>query len=271
VLGTRVIQPSFYVLQEILVGIMGNLSCVPSVRKEIAERVNIIRMLLELLSLPDVPTLLQLMRVLQACVWDLRNGEAINLSSEISEEKSESHGDETTVSSKPETFTEHSELGISPALKLRAGEKVDECSSCIPSAKQSKHIGKLSEQKSLECHRIDEVSQYLESCVVDLEQSRLKSYALHEPDHTGNPQVMESHILVPEHTDNESNDMSDSINNKQFNSNEESNKEKNEVDSLWLQELCDVNKWLPSIAFILRSSTNGKFLYVSCTCILNGY
>jgi hypothetical protein len=238
---------------------------------EIAGRVNIIRMLLELLSLPDVPTLLQLMRLLQACVWDLRHGEANISSSGISEKQPVSHGNKTTVLSEPETITEHSELCISPSLKLNVDVKVDESCSCLSDEKQLKHTAKLSEQKSLKPHPLDGVSQYLESCVVDPKQSRPTSYTVCEPDHTRNLQVLETHILDPVHTDCDSGDMSDKINNERLQFPEESDKEKNEVDSVWLQELCNVNKWLPSIVFILRSSTNGKFLCVSCPHILNGY
>jgi hypothetical protein len=236
---------------------------------EIGERVNFIRMLLELLSLPDVPTLLQLMRLLQACVWDLRNGETKISASGISEKQAVSHENKTTVISEPETITERSELRISPSLKLRVDKKVDESCSCIADEKQLKHTDKLSEQKSLEHHPLDEVSQFHDSCAVDLKQSRLASYTLHGPDHTRKLQVLETHILDPFHTDCDSDDVSDSVNKKQFT--QESDKEKNEVDSLWLQELCNVNKWLPSIVFILRSSTNGKYLRVSCAHILNGY
>jgi hypothetical protein len=237
---------------------------------EIAKRVNIIRMLLELLSLPDAPTLLQLMRLLQACVWDLRSAETKIASSGIPVEQSVLHENETTICSKPE-ITEHSKLGISPSFKLAVDEKVDESYSCIADAKQLKHIDNLSEEKSVKHHPIDEVSQHLQSCVVDLKQSRLKSCTLHEPDHTGYPQAMETHVLDPDHTDCETDNMSDRIKDRRLQFNEEASKEKNEVDSLWLQELCDVNRWLPSIIFILRSSTNGKFLHVSSPQLLNGY
>lgn len=270
VLRTRVILSSFYVLQEILVGIMGNLSCVPSVRMEIAKRVNIIHMLLELLSLPDVPTLLQLMRLLQACFWDLRNTEAKISSSAIPVEQSVLHENKTTVFSKPEMITERSELNISPSLKHGVEEKVDESCSCVANAEQLKHVDNLSKEKSVDHHPLDEVSQHLQSCVVDLKQSRLTSCTLREPDHTGNPQVVESLVLDPDQIDCESDNMSDRTNDKQFQFNEESSKEKNKVHSLWLQELCDVNKWLPSISFILRSSKNGKFLHVLGALLLNG-
>lgn len=263
-------------LMEILVGIMGNLSCVPSVRMEIAKRVNIIHMLLELLSLPDVRTLLQLMRLLQACVWDLRNTEAKVSSSAIPVEQSLFHEKKTTVFSKPEMITEHSELNINPSLKHGVDKEIDESCSHIADVKQLKH--NLSEEKSVDHHPLDEVSQHLQNCVVDLKQSRLTGCTLHEPDHTGNPQVMESHVLDPDQVDCESVNMSDRINDKQFQFNEESNKEKNEVDSLWLQELYDVNKWLPSIIFILRSSKNEELICstlalldsLSCVPVNNG-
>jgi hypothetical protein len=270
VLRTRVILSSFYVLQEILVGIMGNLSCVPSVRMEIAKRVNIIHMLLELLSLPDVPTLLQLMRLLQACFWDLRNAEAKISSSAIPVEPSMLHENKTIVSSKPEMITERSKLNISPSLKHGEDENIDESCSYIADAEQLKHVDNLCEEKSVDHHPVDEVSQHLQSCVVDLKESRRTSCTLHEPDNTGNPQLVESHVPDPDQIDCESDNMNDRINDTQFLFNEESNKEKNEVDSLWLQELCDVNKWLPNISFILRSSKNGKFLYALGAHLLNG-
>lgn len=249
---------------------MGNLSCVPSVRMEIAKRVNIIHMLLELLSLPDVPTLLQLMRLLQACFWDLRNTEAKNSSSAIPLEHSVLHENKTIVSSEPEMITECSKLNVSPSLIHGVDEKVGESCSCIADAKQLRHVGSLSEEKSVDHHPLEEVSQHLQSCVVDLKQSRLMSCALRETDHTGNPQVVESHVLDPDQIDCESDNMNDRINDRQFQFIEESSEEKNEVDPLWLQELCDVNKWLPSVSFILRSSKNGKFSHVLGAHLLNG-
>ncbi|PNF41689.1 hypothetical protein B7P43_G03437 [Cryptotermes secundus] len=265
-------------LMEILVGIMGNLSCVPSVRMEIAKRVTIIHMLLDLLSLPDVPTLLQLMRLLQACFWDLRNTEAKISSSAIPEEHSVLHENKTIVSSEPEMITECSELNVSPSLIHGVDGKVGESCSFIADTKQLRYVGNLSVEKSVDHHPLEEVSQHLQSCVVDLKQSRLTSCALHEPDHTGNPRVVESHVLDPDQIDCESDNMNDRINGRQFQFNEESSKEKTEVHSLWLQELCDVNKWLPSVSFILRSSKNEELICnslamldsLSCVPVNNG-
>ncbi|XP_066993099.2 protein saal1 isoform X2 [Anabrus simplex] len=63
-------------LTEIMVGIIGNMCCVESVRTELGRRTDVVEVLLELLSMPDVPTLLQVLRVLQTCAWDVKNRSA---------------------------------------------------------------------------------------------------------------------------------------------------------------------------------------------------
>lgn len=59
-------------LTEMMVGIVGNLSCVQEVRAEISRDSGMIAMLLDLLSMPDAPMLVQLTRLIQTCTWDLR-------------------------------------------------------------------------------------------------------------------------------------------------------------------------------------------------------
>ena len=54
-------------LQEILLGIVGNMSCVQSVQERIAQDAELVELLLDLLSLPDALSLLQLTRLLQTC------------------------------------------------------------------------------------------------------------------------------------------------------------------------------------------------------------
>lgn len=246
------------IFQEILVGIIGNLSCVASVRVEIARKVNVIHMLLKLLSLPDVPTLLQLMRLLQACVLDLVHAGAKAGSCGTPIEQSVQHENKTNSLTEPEIVIECSKSEVSPFFQLRVDEKVHECSSCVANVKCVENTDSISKEKSVQHDKLDEVSQHLQSCTVDVNRSRLeRSCALHEADHEEKVPVIKSRVLEVDEADCENGSMSDN-NDKQLELNEDISKEKSEVDSLWLQELCDVNKWLPSIIFILRSSTNGK-------------
>jgi len=253
----RVILPFFVcIFQEILVGILGNLSCVASVRMEIAKQVNIIHMLLELLSLPDVPTLLQLMRLLRACVMDLVYAGAKAESFGTQVEQSMLHEHKTNSFTNPESVTESSKSNVSPSFQQRVDENVHECYSCIADVKHTEHTDIISEEMSVQHDKLDEVSHHLQNCVMDVDQSRLeRSCTLHEADHKEKLHVVESHVLEPDEAENVS--MTDSKD-KQLKLSEDTSIEKREVDSFWLQELCDINKWLPSIIFILRSSTNGK-------------
>jgi hypothetical protein len=228
---------------------------------EIARKVNIVRMLLELLSLPDVPTLLQLMRLLQACFWDLRNAEVNTVSSGTPVEQSVLQENRAKNVSKSEVVTKHSELDVSPSFRLTVDDEAHESCSTVANVKQLKRADNLCEKKSVEHHPLGEVS-HLENCAVELELSRLNSWTLRESSHKEISQTVESLVMEADQVDCEDENVSDRRKDEQLQLKEEANKEKTAVDSVWLQELCDVNKWLPSIIFILRSSTNGKFLCV---------
>lgn len=244
------------IFQEILVGILGNLSCVASVRVEIAKQVNIIHMLLELLSLPDVPTLLQLMRLLRACVMDLVYARAKAGSCGTPVEQSVFREHKTNSFTDPEIVTESSKSNVSPSFQLRVDENIHECYSCVADVKHVGHTDSISEEMSVQHDKLDEVSQHLQNCVMDVDQSRLeRSCTLLEADHREKLHIVESHVLEPDEAENCS--MTDSKD-KQLKLNKDTSIENSEVDSFWLQELCDISKWLPSIIFILRSSTNGK-------------
>lgn len=247
-----------HIFQEILVGILGNLSCVASVRVQIAKQVNIIHMLLELLSLPDVPTLLQLMRLLRACVLDLVYVGSKAGSSGTPVEQSMLHENKSNDFTDPEIVTETSKSEVSPSFQLRVDEKVHKCYSCVADVKHLEHTDSISEETSMKRDKLDEVSQHLQNCIMDVDQSRFeRSCTLHEADHKERLLVVDSRVLEPDEADCESGSMNDSKD-KQLELNEDTSNEKSEVDSLWLQELCDIKKWLPNIIFILRFSTNGK-------------
>jgi hypothetical protein len=225
---------------------------------EISKKVNIIHMLLELLSLPDVPTLLQLMRLLLACVLDLVYVGTKTGPSGTAVEQSMPHENKINSVTDPEIVTKCSKSEVSPSFRLSANEKVQECCTCAADVRCVGHTCSISEDESVKHDKLDEVSQHLQSCVMDDDQSRLvRRCTLHEADHKGQLHIVESHVLELDEADCENGSMSDSKN-IQLELNEDSSKEKSELDSLWLKELCDVNKWLPSIIFILRSSTNGK-------------
>jgi len=237
------------------VGILGNLSCVASVRVEIAKQVNIIHMLMELLTLPDVPTLVQLMRLLRACVMDLVYAGAKAGSCGIPVEQSMLHEHKTSSFTDSEIVTESSKSNVSP-FQLRVDETVHECYSCVADVKHLEHTDSISEEMSVQHDQLDEVSQHLQNCIMDVDRSRLeRSCTLHEADHKETLHVVESHVLEADEAEN---GRMTGSKDKQLKLNEDTSIEKSEVDSFWLQELCDINKWLPSIIFILRSSTNGK-------------
>lgn len=58
-------------LLEIMVGLLGNMCCVKEVREELANQEEMQDTLLELLTCPDSPTLIQLVRLFQSIAWDL--------------------------------------------------------------------------------------------------------------------------------------------------------------------------------------------------------
>jgi hypothetical protein len=247
-------------LIEILVGILGNLSCVASVRVEIAKQVNIIHMLLELLSLPDVPTLLQLMRLLRACVMDLVYAGAKAGSCCTPVEQSMLHENKTTTFTGPEIVTESSKSHVSPSSQLRVDEKVHKFYSCVANVEHIGHTDSISEEMSVEHDKLEEVSRHLQNCIMDVDPSRLeRSCTLHEADHKEKLHIVESHVLEPDEADCENSSVTDNRD-KQLKLKEDTSIEKSEVDSFWLQELRDINKWLPSIIFILRSSTNEELI-----------
>ncbi|XP_021929302.1 uncharacterized protein LOC110834446 isoform X2 [Zootermopsis nevadensis] len=237
-------------LMEILVGIIGNLTCVPRVRKEIARKVDIIRMLLELLSMPDVPTLLQLMRLLQACFWDLRNTEENTVSSGPSVEKSVLRENNSKNPSIHEAVTKCSELDINSSFKVTVDEEAR-----VADVQEVKRAGNLREEKSV--HRPSGEILDLQNCAMDLDLSGANRCTLHESSHK---ETVESLVLEADQVDCEIKDASYKSKDEQLQIKVDVNKEKAEVDSVWLQELSDVNKWFPSIIFILGSSTNGELI-----------
>lgn len=60
-------------LTEILVGIIGNLSCDPDILESLSTRDELVKMILDLLQSDDTPTLVQVIRVLQSTLWNIRN------------------------------------------------------------------------------------------------------------------------------------------------------------------------------------------------------
>lgn len=54
-----------------MVGIIGNMCCVKSVRKKLGTKRETVEMLMKLLGIRDVPTLVQLVRVFEMIVIDL--------------------------------------------------------------------------------------------------------------------------------------------------------------------------------------------------------
>lgn len=54
-----------------MVGLFGNMCCVKEVRDELAKQEEMQETLLELLTCPDSPTLIQLVRLFQSITWDL--------------------------------------------------------------------------------------------------------------------------------------------------------------------------------------------------------
>jgi hypothetical protein len=171
-------------------------------------------------------------------------------------EQSMLHEHKTSTFTDPEIVTESSESNVSPSFQLRVDEKVHECVSCVADVKHIEHTDSISEEMSVQQDKLDEVAQHLQNCNMDVDRSRLeRGYTLREADHKEKLHIVESHVLEPDEAENSS--MTDSKD-KQLKLNEDTSIEKSEVDSLWLQELYDINKWLPNIIFILRSSTNGK-------------
>jgi hypothetical protein len=225
---------------------------------EIARKVNLIHVLLELLTMPDVPTLLQLMRLLHACFWDIRYAGEETVSSRMPVEQSVLQEDETRNISKCEVATTHSEFDVNPSFKLTLDEKAQDSCSYVANLKQLKHADNLCEKKCVKHDPSDGVS-HLRSCAVDLKLSGLNSFALRESCHKDISQTVADQVGC------ESENVSDRSKDRQLQLNEAVN-EKSEVVSLWLQELCDVSKWLPSISFILGSSTNGKFICLLSVC-----
>lgn len=68
-------------MTEILVGILGNMCCQPSVIRSLAERKELVSLLLNLLGVDDTETLIQLLRLLRVAVWDIQLQTANNSNS----------------------------------------------------------------------------------------------------------------------------------------------------------------------------------------------
>lgn len=63
-------------LIEMMIGIMGNMCCVEPIRENCEQREDIMQILLNLLSYPDAPTLIQVMRILQLFAFKIANSES---------------------------------------------------------------------------------------------------------------------------------------------------------------------------------------------------
>ncbi|CAB3366218.1 Hypothetical predicted protein [Cloeon dipterum] len=63
-------------LMEMMLGIIGNLGCQSEARREIAAQKSLIAILAATLEYTDARTLIQLVRLIKTCLWDLRNLEA---------------------------------------------------------------------------------------------------------------------------------------------------------------------------------------------------
>ncbi|KAL1131357.1 hypothetical protein AAG570_010975 [Ranatra chinensis] len=71
-IATKVIQSSENMrIIEIIVGVIGNMCCVESVRGELSQRKETVETLLALLETPDSCVLVQLVRLLHSTAWDL--------------------------------------------------------------------------------------------------------------------------------------------------------------------------------------------------------
>ncbi|XP_059471251.1 protein saal1 [Neocloeon triangulifer] len=62
-------------LMEIMLGILGNLVCQSEIREEVSKQESLIEILAAALTYPDGPALIQLVRLIRACLWELRNSE----------------------------------------------------------------------------------------------------------------------------------------------------------------------------------------------------
>jgi len=58
-----------------MLGILGNLACQTEIRIEMSKRESLIDVLIATLTYPDAPALIQLVRLIRSCLWELRNTE----------------------------------------------------------------------------------------------------------------------------------------------------------------------------------------------------
>ncbi|XP_069674693.1 uncharacterized protein [Periplaneta americana] len=229
-------------LTEILVGIIGNMSCTANVRAEIAQSDVIISALLGLLSIPDVPTLLQLMRLLQACFWDLRKFE---------EKSSED------LQNVPESKVVTSDSNCSLTKSCDASVVGNEHNVC-DNTKGSEHKSTCSENDSVK-NQTDN-SHCEQSCAMDFEYSVSDSCTLSDSNKSSVRVPTGSHMLNVDEDICDIDLMNNRTKDHTLSLRDEVNKQKNEVGSKWLKELCDMNKWFPNIIFILKSSINEELL-----------
>jgi hypothetical protein len=59
--------------QEIMLGILGNLACQTEIRDAVSKRESLIELLIASLNYHDAPALIQLVRLIRSCLWELRN------------------------------------------------------------------------------------------------------------------------------------------------------------------------------------------------------
>ncbi|KAG8234867.1 hypothetical protein J437_LFUL013154 [Ladona fulva] len=78
-------------MNEIMVGILGNLACQEQVRQKIGENEDLIKIIINQLTSSDSPTLIQVMRLINTCIWNLsdKNSKQSN-SSDPDKEENES-------------------------------------------------------------------------------------------------------------------------------------------------------------------------------------
>jgi hypothetical protein len=319
VLIVRIIIPFLLcIFQEVLIGIIGNLSWLASVRVQIGEKVYIISMLLELLSVTDSLLLLEVMKLVETCVRGLISAELKTRCCDEGIERYMFSQNKTNNCTEPEILMEWSNSKVSP-FQFRVDEKVQECSSCGADVKRVGHIDIISGVKYVKLDELGELSQCLQLCTLDDDQPRHETnyVVLRETERKCIIHIMKTHVLKPYEADFENGSMSDSkhkqlelnrckrkndsvINSrlrylewrrckrgydscsddqyrllqlykyerkvgsmndskhKQLELDKRKRKKGSELDSLWLKELRDVKKWLPSIIFILGSYTNGK-------------
>lgn len=56
-----------------MLGILGNLACQSEIRDAVSKRESLIELLIASLNYHDAPALIQLVRLIRSCLWELRN------------------------------------------------------------------------------------------------------------------------------------------------------------------------------------------------------